>query len=97
MSANGRLGLLQMESEPDTRRCVIEKVEPQWGMDMRLCASKDAGPRRGRIVISHIDWGGERNILHKGVETSLTAIEISKRCSTIIKMVASKNCRKRKT
>ena len=28
------------------------------------------GPEGGWIVMSHIGWGGERNILYKGVETS---------------------------
>ena len=28
------------------------------------------GPEGGWIVRSHIDWGGERNILYKGMETS---------------------------
>ena len=27
-------------------------------------------PQRGWIVRSHIDWGGEQNILYKGMETS---------------------------
>ena len=29
----------------------------------------DTESRRGWIVRSHIDWGGERNTLYKGVET----------------------------
>ena len=33
--------------------------------------SKDARPRRGWIVRSHIGWRGERNILYKDVGTSL--------------------------
>ena len=46
-----------------------------WGgiphrLEKGMSASKDAGPRRGWIVRSHIGWGGERNILYKGVETS---------------------------
>ena len=40
ISASGRLGLLQMVSEPDTG----------W------CASEDAGPPRGWIVRPHIGW-----------------------------------------
>ena len=44
ISANSGLGLLQMISEPDTKR---------W-------ASKDAGPEGGWIVRSHIDWRWER-------------------------------------
>ena len=46
--------MLQMVSEPDTRRC----------------ASKDADLQRGWIVRSHIGWRGERNVPLKGVETS---------------------------
>ena len=38
---------------------------PHW-----LNASENAGPRRGWIVRSHIDWGGEWNTLYKGVENS---------------------------
>ena len=54
VSACGGLGLLQMVSEPDTKRCVGE----------------DIGPPSGWIVRSHIDWRGERNSLYKGVKTS---------------------------
>ena len=35
-----------------------------------MSASKDAGLKGRWIVRSHIGWGGERNILYKGVETS---------------------------
>ena len=31
--------------------------------------ARTLGPERGWIVRSHIDWGGERNTLYKGVET----------------------------
>ena len=56
-----------MVLELDTRRCVSEEPESQRRVDMGRCASKDAGPRREWIVRSHISWGGERNILYKGV------------------------------
>ena len=58
-----------MVSKSDIRRCASEEVEPEKGVDKRQCASKDAGPQRGWIVRSHIGWGGERNILFKGMET----------------------------
>jgi len=32
--------------------------------------SEDADPEERWTVRSHIGWGGERNILYKGVETS---------------------------
>ena len=46
-----------------------------WGVLHRLVkgtsVSKNAGPRRGWIVRSIlVDWGGERSILYKNVETS---------------------------
>ena len=44
-----------------------------WGVSHRLekgmSVSEDAEPRRGWIVRCHIGWGGERNILYKGVQT----------------------------
>ena len=40
-------------------------------LEKGMSGSEDGGPRRGWIVRSHIGWGGERNILYKGVETSL--------------------------
>ena len=54
ISASGVLGLIQMLSELDTRRC----------------ASEDAGLEGRWIVRSHICWGGERNIFYKDVEIS---------------------------
>ena len=54
--ASGRLGLLQIVLESDTERYV----------------SEDAGPPRGWIVRSHIDWRGERSMSYKGVETFLS-------------------------
>ena len=54
ISARRGLELLQMVLESYTGHCV----------------SEDAGPPRGLIVRSHIDWRGERNIPYKGVETS---------------------------
>ena len=60
ISASGGLGLLQMVSEPDIRRCISEEAKPQKGIDTRQCASKDAGPRRGWIGESNIDWRRER-------------------------------------
>ena len=59
-----------MVSELDTERCASEEVEFGRGGDTRQCASKDAGPRRGWIVRSHIGWGGERDILYYGMKTS---------------------------
>ena len=44
ISDSGGLGLLQMVSEPDMKRCV----------------SEDVRPRRGWIVRSHVDWRRER-------------------------------------
>ena len=45
-----------------------------WGshIDWRMerVPARTLGPKGGWIVRSHIGWGGERNILHKGVETS---------------------------
>ena len=32
--------------------------------------ARTLGPEGGWIVRSHIGWGGERNIIYKGVETS---------------------------
>ena len=55
ISTSGGLGLSHMVSQPNTGRC----------------ASVDTGPQEGWIMRSHIGWGGERNILYKGVETSL--------------------------
>ena len=53
ISISSGFELLQMVSESDIERC----------------ANEDAGPPRGWFVRSHIDWRGERNIPHKGVET----------------------------
>ena len=60
MSTNGGLGSLQMVSEPDTRQCASEEVEPRRGVDTRWCANKDAGPLVGWIRGSHVDWRRER-------------------------------------
>ena len=54
ISTSGELELLQMVSEPDTKRC----------------ASEDAGFLRGWITRSHIGWKGERSIPYKGAKTS---------------------------
>ena len=56
--AIGRFGPLQMVSEPDTRQCASEEVEPRRGVDR--CANKDAGPQREVNWGSHIDWRRER-------------------------------------
>ena len=53
-------GLLQMVSEPDTRRCVSLLAIPQREVDTRWCASKDAGPRRGWIVMCASKDAGPR-------------------------------------
>ena len=55
ISASGRLGLLQMVSEPDTIQC----------------ANEDAGPLKGWIVRSHIGWREEQTIPYKGAGTFL--------------------------
>jgi len=69
--ASGRLGLLQIVLEPDTTRCANEEAEPRREVDMRWCASKGRWASKwGGFVRSHISWGGERNIVYKGVETS---------------------------
>ena len=70
ISASGELGLLQTVLKLDTGRCASEEDEPRRGVDTRRCANKDTGSGRGWIVRSHIGWGGERNILYKGVEIS---------------------------
>ena len=49
MSASGGLGLLQMISKLDIRRCASEETKLQRGVDTRRCASKDAELRRGWI------------------------------------------------
>ena len=36
-----------MVLEPNTGRCASKKAELRSGVDMRRCASKDAGPQRG--------------------------------------------------
>ena len=45
-----------------------------WGVPHRLdkgtSAARTLGPEGGWIVRSHIDCGGERNILYMGVESS---------------------------
>ena len=62
----------------DTTRCASKDAGSQKGMDLgavphRLeegkSASEDARPRRGWIVMSHIDWGEEQTTIYKGVET----------------------------
>ena len=65
ISASGGLGPLQMESKPDTERCASEKAQPRrgGGVDMRRCASKDAGHRR------RVDWGVPHR-LEKGTSAS---------------------------
>ena len=45
ISFSGGLGLLQMVSEPDTRRCASEEAKLRRGVDTSGCASKDSGPR----------------------------------------------------
>ena len=52
-----------MVSEPDTRQCASEEVEPQRKVDTRRCASKDVGPPKGGgsgLGGSYIDWRRER-------------------------------------
>ena len=51
ISARGRLGLLQIVSEPNIGRCASEEAELRREVDTRWCVSKDAGPRRV------VDWG----------------------------------------
>ena len=45
-----------------------------WRVPHRLekgtSASENVGPKGGWIIRSHIDWGGKRSILYKGVKTS---------------------------
>ena len=55
ISASGRLGPLQMVSEPDTGRCASEEAVPRKGVDTKRCASKNAGPQRGvnLVGVSH--------------------------------------------
>ena len=62
----------------DTRQCANKDTGPKKWVDLgavshRLeegkSASKDAEPRRGWIVMSHIGWGGEQITIYKGVET----------------------------
>ena len=48
-----------MVSEPDTRQCASEEVEPQRGVDTRWCAST-LGPEGGWIGRLHIDWRRKR-------------------------------------
>ena len=55
----------------------VRMLDPKEGWIARVphrlengtSANEDAGPEVGWIVRSHIDWGGERNTLYKGVET----------------------------
>ena len=53
-----------MVSELDTERCASQEAEPQRGVDTRLCANKDTGPKGGglggRTSI------GEGNECHRG-------------------------------
>ena len=47
ISTSSELGLLQMVSELDTRRCANEEAKSRKRVDTRRCASKDTGPLRG--------------------------------------------------
>ena len=55
-----RFWMLQIVSESDTNQCVNEEAEPREEVDMRRCASKNVGSRRGWIGRSHIDERRER-------------------------------------
>ena len=46
ISASGWLGLLQIVSKPDTASTRRQSLE---GVDLRGCASKDAGPEGGGL------------------------------------------------
>ena len=46
-------------------------LEVPHRLEKETSASEDAGSRSGWIVRSHVGWGGERNILYKGVEASV--------------------------
>ena len=60
------------------RQCASKDAGPRigedWGVPHRLengtSAYEDIGHQSGWIVRSHVGWGGERNILYKGVENS---------------------------
>ena len=61
----------------DTRRCASKDDGPEEGglgvshrLEKGTSAREDVGPQRGWIVRSHVGWGGERNILYKGVKPS---------------------------
>ena len=71
-------GSLQLVLEPDTERCASKDAGPKVGwiwwrshIDWRKegVPTRTLGPEGGWIVMSHISWGGEQNILYKGVET----------------------------
>ena len=55
----------QTPGDVTTRRLSLEEGWPRDGMLARTLDSKG-----GWIVRSHMGWGGEQNILYKGVETS---------------------------
>ena len=54
-----RVGSLQMVSEPVTGRCAGLLAVPWRRVDMRRCASKDAGPQRG-VDCDVPHWLGRR-------------------------------------
>ena len=62
----------------ETKRRASKDVGPQRGgelgvprrLEKGMSAKEDARFKGGWIVRSHIGWGREQNILHKGVETS---------------------------
>ena len=53
------LSRYKLASKPDTGRCASEEAKPQTWVDSRQRANKDAGPQRGWIGRSHIDWRKE--------------------------------------
>ena len=67
---SGGLGLLQMVSESDIRRCVNEETESEGGWTRGGVPARTFGPEGRWIVRSHIGWGGEQSILYKSVKTS---------------------------
>ena len=49
---------------------LARRLSSEGGWTRDGVPARTLGPERGWIVRSHIGWGGERNILYKGVETS---------------------------
>ena len=70
VSASGGSGSLQMVSEPDTGRCVNLLAILGRGLDMKWCANKNAGSRRGGGFGGSPTSIGERNECQWGRWTS---------------------------